>query len=292
LDSSAYVVNHLACIYDKDPDLLGYLYYFLEDYKTSNLVRVDSNYPSINLTEIKDLFLPIPPKEILSKINRDISDIENKQKGAIKIIETSRERIRGIFSDLFTKHSKELQRLDEVTLMIQRGKTPKYGNSSLQIIKSGQVRGYDDFDFSEKHFASKEFIVDHRKLNQGDILINSTGVGTAGRVNCFDLDGDYTVDSHITIVRPDQAKIIPKIILYSLAYIGFDVLEEMAEGQSGQIELAPETIKGLKIPVPDIKVQEKILVEIEKAEKDINSSGVIIASVSEEKSKLLNGILY
>jgi len=34
------------------------------------------------------------------------------------------------------------------------------------------------------------------------------------------------------------------------------------------------------------------LVEIEKAEKDINSSGVIIASVSEEKSKLLNGILY
>ena len=176
--------------------------------------------------------------------------------------------------------------------MIQRGKTPKYGNSNLQIIKSGQVRGYHDFDFSEKHFASKDFTVDNRKLEKGDILINSTGVGTAGRVNHFNLEGEYTVDSHITIVRPDQNKIIPKIILYSFAYIGFDTLEEMAEGQSGQIELAPETIKSLKIPNLDKKNQEYILKEIEKAEQEIGSSEKIINAVSEQKSKVLTSFLY
>ncbi|MBR9706082.1 N-6 DNA methylase [Candidatus Pacearchaeota archaeon] len=292
LKTSAYVVNHLACIYDKNQDLLSYLYYFLEDYKTSNLVRVDSNYPSINLTEIRNLLVPIPPKEILLKINKDMFNIENKQKRAVESIIKSKEKIRSIFENLFRKHSNHLERLEEASLMVKRGKTPKYGNSNLKIIKSGQVRGFYDFDFSEKHLAHKNFDVDNRKLEIGDILINSTGVGTAGRVNYFDLTGDYTVDSHITIVRPDQNKIIPKIILYSLAYIGFDVLEKMAEGQSGQIELSPETIKNLKIPFPDEKVQKKILDEIEKAEKEIKAGEKIISVVSAEKSKLLNKYLY
>lgn len=292
LKTPAYIVNHLACIYDKDKDLLSYLYYFLEDYKTSNLVKVDSNYPSINLSEIKDLILPIPPREVLLKINKEMLDIESKQKKAFEIVASSKKIIHSIFDGLFKKHSKSLERLDDIALMIQRGKAPKYGNSDLHIIKSGQIRGYYDFDFSENYFADINFNVDDRKLNVGDILINSTGVGTAGRVNYFGLDGDYTVDSHVTIVRPDKNKIIPKFILYSLAYIGFDTLEEMAEGQSGQIELSPETIKNLKIPVPDIKIQEKFLKNIEDAEKDIKASNLIISAVSKEKAKLLNGYLY
>ena len=47
-----------------------------------------------------------------------------------------------------------------------------------------------------------------RQLQKGDILINSTGRGTAGRVTLFNLDGDYVADSHITIVRLDEKKII------------------------------------------------------------------------------------
>lgn len=292
LQSPAYVVNHLACVYDDDKDILNYLYYFLEDFKTSNLVPVDSNYPSINLAEIKNLLVPVPPKEVLKKISASISKIEDRQKEAVELARKAGEKINLIFADLFTKHSKDFQRLDDVSEMIQRGKTPKYGISGLQIIKSGQVRGYYDFDFSEKHLASKDFEVDQRKLERGDILINSTGVGTAGRVNLFDLNGDYTVDSHITIVRPNQAKVDAKIILYSLAHIGFDTLEEMAEGQSGQIELSLETIKGLKIPIPDSKIQQKILKDLEQAERDLASSREIINSVSEEKSKLLREAIY
>src|SRR3989344_3086667 len=287
LKTNAYIVNHLACIYDKDEDFLNYIFYFLEDYKTSNLVRVDSNYPSINLAEIRNLLMPVPPKDIVLKINKDISKVEDKQRNAVEIVSKSKAKIHDLFENLFKKYANKLERLDEVSSMIQRGKTPKYGNSDLQIIKSGQVRGFYDFDFGEKHLAHNNFIVDHRKLEIGDILVNSTGVGTAGRVNYFGLDGKYTVDSHITIVRPDRNKIIPKLILYSLAYIGFDVLEEMAQGQSGQIELSPETIKNLKIPL-----QDKIIKEVEMEEEKIKESEKIISVISEEKSKLLHKYLY
>lgn len=292
LKDASYIVNHLACVYDEDSEFLNYLYYFLEDYKTSNLVRVDSNYPSINLTEIRDLIVPVPPKEMLLRINKAIFEIEKEQEGAVETVEDSKAQISAIFANLFTKHEKELQRIDEMTLMMQRGKAPKYGDSGLAIIKSGQVRGYYDFDFSEQHFASKDFLVDKRKLERGDILINSTGVGTAGRVNCFDLEGDYTVDSHITIVRPDPKKILPEMMLYSLAHIGFDVLEEMAEGQSGQIELSLNAIKSLKIPMPDLTTQKKVVMKIKELESIIESNAKIISSVAEEKSKALNSFLY
>lgn len=62
---------------------------------------------------------------------------------------------------------------------------------------------------------------------KGDLLINSTGVGTAGRVNLFDLDGQYFVDSHVTILRLDQTRLLPVYLLYQLYFnIGFKNIEK------------------------------------------------------------------
>ena len=45
---------------------------------------------------------------------------------------------------------------------------------------------------------------DEKRLKSGDILICSTGVGTLGRVAQYKLnDTSATVDSHVTIVRPN-----------------------------------------------------------------------------------------
>lgn len=161
-----------------------------------------------------------------------------------------------------------MQRLNEISTMIRRGRSADYGDSGIQIIKSGQARGYYNFDFSKRYFVSKDFVSDERNLQHGDILINSTGVGTAGRVTLFDLDGNYVVDSHITIVRPDMKRVLPKYVLYLLADIGFDKLEAMANGQSGQIELAIDTIQNIKIPLPPLDVQQIIVNELRQIEDE------------------------
>lgn len=162
----------------------------------------------------------------------------------------------------------KLHKLESIAELIKRGKSAEYGDSSIQIIKSGQARGYQEFDFTERHFVAKNFVSDERNLLKGDILINSTGVGTAGRVTLFDLDGDFVVDSHITIVRLNQKLALPKYVLYALAKIGFTNIEAMANGQSGQIELPLETISSIKIPLPPLDVQKQIIVEIEALERE------------------------
>jgi type I restriction enzyme M protein len=177
-------------------------------------------------------------------------------------------------------------KLEDLSLMLKRGKSAQYGKSTTQIIKSGQARGYKYFDFTERHFVSSDFVLDDRKLETGDILINSSGVGTAGRVTLFDLQGTFVVDSHITILRPDKSKALPDYILQSLAYIGFDKIESLALGQSGQIELSLSTIQNIKIPIPPINVQQKIVASIAAIEKQENEAKTKIDKLEQGIEKL------
>jgi type I restriction enzyme M protein len=178
-------------------------------------------------------------------------------------------------------------KLESLAIMLKRGKSPKYGKSEIQIIKSGQARGFKEFDFSQKHYVEENFILDERQLEKGDILINSSGVGTAGRVTLFNLTGTFVVDSHITILRPDKTKVLPDFILQSLAKIGFKNIEAMADGQSGQIELTIPTIQNIKIPLPPINIQEKIVAEIKVLEQKEEKHKNEVESLREEINEVI-----
>ncbi len=180
--------------------------------------------------------------------------------------------------------------LGNIAVFLKRGKSAKYGNSPVQIIKSGQARGYKEFDFSKSHFVANDFLLDDRQLQKGDILINSSGVGTAGRVTLFNLDGIFVVDSHITILRTDTQKVIPAFVLYSLGYIGFKNIEALAMGQSGQIELTLSTIENIRIPLPPLDIQEKIVAEIEILEVVENEAKEKINQFQESKNRIINSL--
>ena len=183
-------------------------------------------------------------------------------------------------------------KLIDLSILLKRGKSAKYGNSKIQIIKSGQARGWYDFDFSEKYYVDETFVIDERKLVRGDLLINSTGVGTAGRVTYFGEDGDFVVDSHITIFRPNQNLILPKYALCVLGVIGFDNIENMALGQSGQIELSLDIIGNIKIPVPPIDIQKQIVEEIGKIDRSVSNSQSCINECEANIESLLSSLNF
>lgn len=183
-------------------------------------------------------------------------------------------------------------KLVDLSVLLKRGKSAKYGKSNIQIIKSGQARGWFDFDFSEKYYVDENFIIDERKLLRGDLLINSTGVGTAGRVTYFGEDGDFVVDSHITIFRPNQKLILPEYALCVFGVIGFDNIENMALGQSGQIELSLDIIGNIKIPVPPIDIQKQIVEEIGKVDKSVSDAMLRINECETDIENLLSSLHF
>lgn len=180
-------------------------------------------------------------------------------------------------------------KLGDLATLVMRGKSPKYGDGKVQVIKSGQIRGFYEFDFSKEYYLDSKVTLDDRKLQKNDILINSTGVGTAGRVNLFNIDGDFVVDSHVTIVRLDTTIVKPKYILYALSNIGFKTLESMALGQSGQIELPIGVIENIRIPVPPMDVQEKMVKEYELFENKLENYKSKIEVNNLQINNLLHG---
>lgn len=92
------------------------------------------------MTNYKRIQIPVPPIDVQKQIveeteeaERQIFEIENR-------IYKLKEQLNN--PDYF---SYSTIKLEKISVMIQRGKAAKYGNSNIQIIKSGQARGYLDF---------------------------------------------------------------------------------------------------------------------------------------------------
>ncbi|MBI1699647.1 type i site-specific deoxyribonuclease chain s, partial [Lactobacillus crispatus] len=100
----------------------------------------------------------------------------------------------------------EWVRLGDVGNYIQRGRSPKYDkeNKSHPIISQKCVQ-WKNISLKDAKFITQEFfdkLEPYRFVKEKDILWNSTGTGTVGRVNIIKKQYDHVpVDSHVTLIR-------------------------------------------------------------------------------------------
>ncbi|KOR29597.1 hypothetical protein TI03_01930 [Achromatium sp. WMS1] len=149
-------------------------------------------------------------------------------------------------------------KLDDVTSYINRGYTPKYvEQDGIIIINQKCIRdGRINLSFSKKTNLKKK-ITPEKMLQKGDIIINSTGVGTAGRIGMFQGNYRATTDSHTTIVRLNKALADSSFIFYNLRKREKDI-ESYAEGSTGQVELSHERVKFIDVYLPPLPEQKAI----------------------------------
>lgn len=157
--------------------------------------------------------------------------------------------------------------LGDVTSIISRGISPKYIESGgIKVINQRCIRGHkvDDL-FSRRHDASIKSINENKMVQLWDVLVNSTGVGTLGRVAQVDeIQEPTTVDSHVTIVRPQSGLFYEPFFGLALTKIEADI-EQLGRGAVGQIELPRAALAEMKISYPTSKVdQQKIVDKIEE----------------------------
>ena len=108
-------------------------------------------------------------------------------------------------------------------------------------------------------------------LHDCDVVINSTGTGTLGRVGLFATSelGQYgfksiVPDSHVTIVRTPNETLNRFIFQYLRTDLMWKWMNEIADGSTKQKELYTSTLAALLIPIPPIHEQVRIMRKIEK----------------------------
>ena len=143
--------------------------------------------------------------------------------------------------------------LRELTTLISRGISPAYDENAPCIVINQKCIRNSRLSLDESRRQSK--VVPSEKLVKlGDILINSTGVGTLGRVaQVLEPMPNCTVDSHVSIVRPkSNMEFLGKALLHIEEHFA-----QLGVGSTGQTELGRERIANTLMTVPPEKLQEQ-----------------------------------
>ena len=161
----------------------------------------------------------------------------------------------------------EWVRLESVATYIQRGKSPKYSVIEKYPVVAQKCNQWSGFSLEKAKFVDPETVCkygDERILKDGDLLWNSTGLGTLGRMAIYDSSkneyGWAVADSHVTVIRTCKDWLDYR---FAFAYFAGPtvqlVIEDQASGSTKQKELAQETVKSYLIPIPPLAEQRRIV---------------------------------
>ncbi len=165
----------------------------------------------------------------------------------------------------------EWARLETVATYIQRGKSPKYSSIEEYPVVAQKCNQWSGFSLEKAKFIDPATVCKYgneRILQDGDLLWNSTGLGTLGRMAIYDSSKNKyswaVADSHVTVIRTRE-----NWFDYRFAFAYFagpsvqSVIEEQASGSTKQKELAQETVKNYLIPIPSLAEQRRIVAQLE-----------------------------
>lgn len=148
-------------------------------------------------------------------------------------------------------------RLGDLCTFVSRGITPQYTNEGIPVINQKCIRD-NKVDLSLCRFTNSAQKIKKEKFVQyGDILINSTGTGTLGRVAIYrhHLD-NISADGHVTILHTKHG-VDPIYLGYYLHSVE-PLIENLGRGSTNQLELSPSDLKRIKIILPCLPTQKRI----------------------------------
>ncbi|PLX37830.1 MAG: restriction endonuclease subunit S [Hyphomicrobiales bacterium] len=158
-------------------------------------------------------------------------------------------------------------RLGTIAAYIQRGKSPKYAPTNGAPVISQKCVQWTGLDLA----AAKRVTLDSlekyeaiRFLRDGDLLWNSTGTGTIGRIiRLSDPPEKLVCDSHVTVVRCLEAD--PEYVRTWLRTDHvYGVIEYRAAGSTNQVELTAQMANNQPVPLPPLAEQRRIVAKVEE----------------------------
>jgi len=219
------------------------------------------NVPHISGKDIKKFRFPLPPLETQRRIASILGvydDLIEVNRRRIAVLE---EMARGLFEEWFVRfrfpgheavpildtqdgplpEGWTWDRIGDVAAYVNRGIAPKYDDEAETLVIGQKCIRDQRLSLVLARKQSKNVPIE-KVVQPGDVLINSTGTGTLGRVAQAEqvLPG-LTVDSHVTIVRPN----LPE----DRDYLGLSlfamqpVFEHLGAGSTNQTELARSAVQ-------------------------------------------------
>jgi type I restriction enzyme S subunit len=286
LVSSAYTVFEVLDHNDLDPEYLMMWFRRPEFDRYARFKSHGSVREIFDWEEMCEVELPIPSiekqREIVKEYNTIVNRIKLNEQFNQKLEETAQALYKHWFVDFEFPNENgkpykssggtmvwndelekeipqgwEVDSLFNSTSLINRGISPNYTESTgIVVINQKCIRHNTvDLSFSRLHDLTKKKVAEEKKIQKLDVLVNSTGTGTLGRVGVVkNLKSEMTADSHVTIVRANKR--LSKYYLGSYLSNNEHSIVELGEGSTGQTELSRTNLGAMELVIPSVNIQK------------------------------------
>ncbi|MDE2937702.1 MAG: N-6 DNA methylase [Chloroflexota bacterium] len=269
----AYVASHLAGIICDEKKASSKFVYHLLCQVDARSIAPDQAYPSLRLTEIENIRIPLPSLAVQQEIVAGIESYQRVLDGARAIVENYHPRISvdpewpvaGV-ADLVAKAPYSFKAGPFGSAL----KKECYVPTGYKVYGQEQViRG--DANFGDYYIDDEKYReLENCSVQAGDVLVSL--VGTYGKT--LIIPDEYEpgiINPRLVKITLDREKMVPEF-LSCLLVQDFAVSQMHAVSHGGTMNiLSMQALKRLRLPVPPVETQRMIVAEIE-AEKALVSA--------------------
>jgi type I restriction enzyme M protein len=256
-----------------------YLYYILSD----KIVQIQfisaasggTSVDNLNIEKVSHTQIPLPPLDIQKKIVSEIEVLEAKENNAKEEIEKGKEIIINLFKQAESKADKTLRLSDENVFQVSIGKRVLKN----EFVENGKIPVYSANVIEPFGKIDKLLIEDFSKPS---VL---WGIDGDWMVNHLPKDYPFYPTDHCGVLRVKDNSVNEK-------YLAFILEKEGKAFEFSRTKRASiDRIQGIKINVPPLSVQQKIVSEIEKIEEQIRLIEKELSKIPKQKEKVLKKYL-
>lgn len=231
--------------------------------------------PHVYADDLEKIKIPLPPLDIQKKIVSEIEVLESKENKTKEEIEKGKETIVNLFNQAESKSDKIVRLSDETIFDVSIGKRVLKN----EFVENGKIPVYSANVIEPFGSIDKLLIEDFSKPS---VL---WGIDGDWMVNHLPKDYPFFPTDHCGVLRVKDNSINEK-------YLAFILEKEGKAFEFSRTKRASiDRIQGIKIAIPPIAEQQKIVSEIEKIEAKIKVLEAEIAEIPKLKEAVLKKYL-
>jgi len=280
LGIDSYVSSHLATINAKDAIINHKFLFFMLCKVDAKRLTNDQNYPSLRLTQIGSIKLPLPPLSVQEEIVAEIDSYQKIIDGARQVVENYKPRI-----DIDPEWP--VVELGEVCDLITGG-TPKtsvdeyWKGGTIKWLVSGDIHREEIFECEGRITETGLNNSNARYLPVNSVLIALNGQGkTRGSVALLRVES--TCNQSLVAINPrDHRMLLPEFLFLQLKSRYQEIRNITGDNQRSGLNMP--IIRKIHIYMPDICTQSQLIKEFME-EKEIVGMNYKLINKLEQKIK-------
>ena len=258
-----WVNNHAHVLFNEDINILRFVFYYLQTIDVSSIVR--GTPPKINQQNLRNIVVPFPPIEVQEEIVRILDEFTEKTTKLQDLLHREtvlRKKQYEYYRDKLLTFSDEVEYkfLGEVC-NVQSGGTPLktkveyWENGNIKWLGSGVCENQKTVNEITNYISELGLEKSSAKLMKKDTTLIALVGATIGKVAFLPFEA--AINQNIAGVYPiDTNKLNPSFVYY----ICTTYYKDFISFGNGKLTMANLSfVRNLKIPVPPLEEQERIV---------------------------------